>query len=201
MHIPKCNTSEIPVLSFQEALITRDEISYDPNRWIYIPNFYSEYRYVLGTKGKKPLICIGINPSTAAPDRLDRTLQSVERIAHFNGFDSFLMMNVYAQRATDPNHMEKECNAVLHSENLNAFSYVMDLCEGSPCIWAAWGTLIEKRPYLKDCVLDMVHLGLARNARWFTVGQRSVKGGHPHHPLYLKKDSCIEPFDIENYLR
>ena len=24
--------------------------------------------------------------------------------------------------------------------------------------------------------------------------------GHPHHPLYLRKDSTPEPFDVENYL-
>ena len=26
------------------------------------------------------------------------------------------------------------------------------------------------------------------------------KKGHPHHPLYLRKDSTPEPFDVENYL-
>jgi len=201
MHVPQSATIDISILSFREAQKSSDSLSYDPERWIYIPNFYSEYRYVLGTKGKNPLICIGINPSTAAPDALDRTLQSVERIAHFNGYDSFLMMNVYAQRATDPNHMEKECNLFLHAENLKAFSYVMDLCENEPSVWAAWGTLIEKRIYLKRCVLDMVSLGVKRNAKWYTAGARSVKGGHPHHPLYLKKDSVLEAFDIESYLR
>ena len=25
-------------------------------------------------------------------------------------------------------------------------------------------------------------------------------GEHPHHPLYLRKDSTPEPFDVENYL-
>ena len=74
---------------------------YDVSRWLYVPKVYSEYRYILGTRGKKPLICMGINPSTAIPDRLDNTLKSVERIALANGFDSFLMFNVYAQRATE----------------------------------------------------------------------------------------------------
>ncbi len=59
------------------------------SRWLYVPKVYSEYRYILGTRGKKPLICMGINPSTAIPDRLDNTLKSVERIALANGFDSF----------------------------------------------------------------------------------------------------------------
>ena len=90
---------------------------YDITKWLYAPNFYSEYRYILGTRGQKPLICIGINPSTAQPDDLDNTLKSVQRIALGNGYDSFLMFNVYAQRATDPDAMEKVCNPLLHREN------------------------------------------------------------------------------------
>ena len=34
---------------------------------------------------------------------------------------------------------------------------------------------------------------------WVTFGKRS-KAGHPHHPLYLRKDAVTEPFDIEEYL-
>ena len=89
--------------------------------------FYTEYRYLLGTRGEKPLVCIGINPSTAEPDRLDPTLQSVERVAKNNGYDSFLMFNVYAQRATRPNDMERVCNEALHRANMEAFDYILSL--------------------------------------------------------------------------
>ena len=94
------------------------QADYDVEKWLYAPPFYSEYRYILGTRGKNPLICIGINPSTARPDDLDNTLKSVERIAHGNGFDSFIMFNVYAQRATDPDAMEHSCNLQLKITNL-----------------------------------------------------------------------------------
>ncbi len=202
MHIPKSPTLEIPVLSFEEALIGSAEKKYDSDKWLYVPDFYSEYRYILGTKGKRPLVCIGINPSTAEPENLDNTLASVQRIAHFNGFDSFIMFNVYAQRATDPDHMEKELNPYLHAENMKAFEYVLSSSsDPSPSIWAAWGTIIEKRDYLRSCVLDMIKIGKEYNASWFTAGKRSKKEGHPHHPLYLKKDSLIDPFDVEEYLR
>ena len=200
MHIPKSTTLEIPVLSFEEALLGSPEKNYNADQWLYVPDFYSEYRYILGTKGKKPLICIGINPSTAEPDHLDNTLSSVQRIAHFNHFDSFIMFNVYAQRATDPDQMEKVLNPYMHAENMKAFEYVLSFSGETPAIWAAWGTIIEKREYLRSCVFDMIEIGKKYNANWFTVGKRSKKAGHPHHPLYLKKDSLIEPFDIETYL-
>jgi len=202
MHIPTCETTELELARFAPALeaANRPSSNYDAAKWLYVPNYYSEYRYILGTRGKKPLICVGINPSTAAPDDLDNTLKSVERIAHHNGFDSFIMFNVYAQRATNPDDMEWTYNQELHAENMKAFDYALSLDEGcAPAVWAAWGTIIEKRDYLPACVRDMIALGNARGARWFSAGKKSKKG-HPHHPLYLRKDSVLEEFDVESYV-
>lgn len=202
MHIPTCETNQLELVRFDQALEAASQPSpdYDVSQWLYVPNFYSEYRYILGTRGERPLICIGINPSTAAPDNLDNTLKSVERVALHNGYDSFIMFNVYAQRATDPDDMELTYNPELHRENMRAFDYALSLDRaGAPAVWAAWGTIIEKRDYLPDCVRDMIHIGAARHAVWYSAGKRSKKG-HPHHPLYLRKDSPLEPFDVEAYL-
>ena len=200
MHIPQGTTDQLELVTFQQALEAANTPNpyYDIDEWLYAPNFYSEYRYILGTRGKNPLICIGINPSTAQPGDLDNTLKSVERIALGNGFDSFIMFNVYAQRATDPDAMERTCNTMLHKENLEAFRYVLSISQ-SPAVWAAWGTIIEKRDYLPMCLRDMLRAGQEYGARWYCAGKVSKKG-HPHHPLYLRKDEKIRPFDIENYL-
>ena len=200
MHIPKGNTAELTLVTFRQALEAANtpSESYDIKKWLYAPNFYSEYRYILGTRGKNPLICIGINPSTAEPDNLDNTLKSVERIALGNGFDSFIMFNVYAQRATDPDAMEKVCNPMLHRENLEAFRYVLSISD-KPAVWAAWGAIIEKRDYLADCVRDMVAVGQEYGACWYCAGAITKKG-HPHHPLYLRKDEKLKPFDVAAYL-
>ena len=198
-HIPSSGTKDAEVLTFDEALRPTNA-DYDRDAWLYVPDRYSEYRYILGTRGVSSLICIGVNPSTAAPGALDNTLKSAERIALFNGYDSFIMFNVYAQRATIPDDMDREMNPFLHRENMKAFRYVLERSGGSPAVWAAWGAVIEKRPWLPRCVMDMVSEGRAYGARWFTAGPRS-KAGHPHHPLYLKKDTPLEPFtDLEAYL-
>ncbi|MBR5445315.1 MAG: DUF1643 domain-containing protein [Clostridia bacterium] len=199
-HIPLTDTENIPILPFAEALETVTADDYDRNRWLYVPDAYDEYRYILGTRGEKPLICIGINPSTARPDALDNTLKSVERVALANGYDSFLMMNVYAQRATDPKHMEKAENPILHRENLEAFRYVLSLAGENPAVWAAWGTIVKARTYLIDCMMDFVRIGEENHARWYTAGARSKNGGHPHHPLYLRKDAPLDPFDPVPYI-
>ena len=199
MHIPTADTTEIEVLSFDEALSSAarsDE--YDVSKWLYAPNFYSEYRYILGTRGKTPRICVGINPSTAKPDDLDNTLKSVQRIAAGNGFDSFLMFNVYAKRATRPDDMEKQCNLRLHEENMKAWRYLLSLAK-EPAVWAAWGAIIEKRKYLPRCVADMLAISREYDASWFCAGAIRKKG-HPHQPLYLRKDEKLKTFDTASYL-
>ena len=90
MHIPACESCELDILSFEEALrASGGRGDYDTCKWLYVPDHYADYRYILGTRGENPLICIGINPSTAQPGDLDNTLKSVERIALGNGYDSF----------------------------------------------------------------------------------------------------------------
>ena len=199
MHIPSCLTAETALLDFapalEEALLPQPD--YDVSKWLYVPHTYQEYRYLLGTRGERPLLCIGVNPSTAVPGNLDNTLKSVERVALHNGFDSFVMCNVYAQRATRPKDMERELNPRLHRENLAAFAYALSLSP-APAVWAAWGNIIEERQYLPLCVRDMAEAGGRYGARWYTAGTRSRRG-HPHHPLYLRKDSPLEEFDVEAY--
>ena len=200
MHIPQGPTVALDLEPFDEALAEalQPSADYDVTRWLYVPNRYSEYRYILGTRGRHPLICVGINPSTAAPDALDPTLQSAQRIALANGYDSFLMFNVYAQRATRPDDMEPALNPTLHAENRKAFRYLLSLSE-RPAVWAAWGNIIRKRAYLMDCMRDFAADGEAAGARWFTAGPL-LKSGQPHHPLYLRGDTRLLDFDISAYL-
>ena len=51
MHIPTCETQELEILSFNDALENEKNGSYeyDINKWIYVPNEYVDYRYILGT--------------------------------------------------------------------------------------------------------------------------------------------------------
>ena len=199
-HVPTVDIRRLGDIRFDIQLerALRPSPDYDVSQWLFVPNQYTEYRYILGTRGQKPLICIGINPSTARPGDLDPTLQSVERVARNNGFDSFIMFNVYAQRATSPDDMEPECNPELHRENMRAFAYALSL-NPRPVVWAAWGTIIEKRDYLPACLLDVLKAGEEAGAVWYCAGKVSKKG-HPHHPLYLRKDEKLRPFDIKSYL-
>lgn len=114
--------------------------------WIYECTDDNSARFILGTIGANPIICFGINPSTAEPNKLDRTVDYVSRIAEFNGYDSFVMLNVYPQRATNPKNLHKVFSPELKSENERHIAAIIG--GQNLTLWAAWGGLITKRKYL-----------------------------------------------------
>lgn len=166
-------------------------------KWLYEKNDNNTSRYVLGTVGNRPLVCIGINPSTAEPNKLDHTLQSVARISEANGFDSWIMLNIYPQRSTDPNGIDIHRKHSICEVNLVHIEKILK--EYNPTIWAAWGVNIIKRPYLINCLHEIANLADGYDCRWVEFGNRSMDG-HPHHPLYLKKSSSSCEFELKPYL-
>ena len=50
-----------------------------------------------------------------------------------------------------------------------------------------------------DLGKSLVSIGEEYGAAWVCAGKRSKKG-HPHHPLYLRKDEKVQPFDVSGYL-
>lgn len=70
--------------------------------WLYERTPDNSSRFVLGIDGANPLVCLGLNPSTAEPGHLDPTVSRVQEAARRNGFDGFIMLNVYPKRDTLP---------------------------------------------------------------------------------------------------
>ncbi len=165
--------------------------------WIYINTHDDDARFVLGETGERCLTCIGINPSTARPNDLDNTLRQVRNRAAMFGYDSWTMINVYPQRATNPDNLDSRINEEYHQQNLVEIEKL--LASTSVDLWAAWGTIITKRPYLKRCLADIITVAKKYDVNWFSIGNKS-KAGHPHHPLYLKKGLPLDAFDSEDYL-
>lgn len=156
-------------------------------------------RYSLGQEGKNPLICFGVNPSTAVPENLDPTVASVARYAQTKSYDGWLMFNLYPQRATNPDKMHKQFQKKIHEKNVAVIRDLAQNLQTELDIWCAWGTLIEKRPYLKRCLADIYDALSDFNCTYFTRGNIS-KAGHPHHPLYLRKDSPMDIFEMNTYM-
>lgn len=167
--------------------------------WIYKNKKDNSARYILGEHGKKPLVCFGINPSTAEPDNLDNTLRSVRNNSIRKNYDGWIMFNLYPQRATLPNNLHPKLDQEIHQENL---LHIKDIFStyGDLTVWAAWGGLIEKRPFLKECFMDIIKIVRPYKARWVCRG-KLVNNKHPHHPLYLGNHLPFRRFDVEGYVK
>lgn len=154
-------------------------------------------RFSLEKPGTKQLIVIGANPSTANSLQKDNTMGCVTWIAQKNGFDGFIMLNLYAQRSTSPNNLDKEFNVELHRENLKHIrTFFND--KYSPVVLLAFGNLIDKRNYLKQCFIDIVSVIQPSNPLWMQLGELTKKG-NPRHPLYHANDKLLN-FDMTLYL-
>lgn len=167
--------------------------------WLYQNTPDNLHRFSLGICTNPPLLCIGVNPSTATPERLDPTLKSVIRISQANQYDGWIMANLYPQRATKPNDMDLVINEEMHQQNLRTIDQLISNYNIRE-IWAVWGTLITKRDYLKSCLQQLYAVSQKHNCTWITYGALCIDW-HPRHPLYLKTNSEKTLFDIDNYLK
>jgi len=166
------------------------------SEWIYERSNDNRFRYVLGESGTCPLVCFGVNPSTATPERLDPTLTRVREWARRTDYDGWLMFNLYPERATDPRRLPRVRDGVCCGRNVATIRRVLGQMN-TPTIWAAWGNSITMRPYLTEClleVLEFVPVGLL----WVSTGLTTM--GHPRHPLYVPYTSRFLPFDIAGYM-
>lgn len=73
-------------------------------------------------------------------------------MAELNGYDSFLMLNIYPLRSTNPALLPKSPDLDLMKSNLEHIAKAL-ATNDSP-IWAAWGAFIEKRDYLIPALLN-----------------------------------------------
>lgn len=155
-------------------------------------------RYILGEKGNNPLFCIGINPSTAEPGHLDSTVNKVKTISYNNKYDGWIMLNIYPQRATQPNDLDQCCENENHKKNVAYIDKYLSKFD-RPTIWAAWGVLIEKRKFLLNCLEDIFNCSQKHHVQWIHFSKLTKKG-HPRHPLYLPLNAKKYNFDMRKYL-
>ena len=169
-----------------------------PETWIYERNADNSARFVLGTVGVNPLICIGVNPSTAAPGDLDRTVSKVSGFASRNGFDSWVMLNLYPQRSTDPRGMHLAHVRELKLENERR---ILELINGRRLtLLAAWGELIKTRAYLTPMLAGIVSIADGSGCDWVSIGD-ALKSGHPRHPSRASYSWPLRAFEVSGYLR
>ena len=167
--------------------------------WVYAasdPADENSPRYMLGEpSGPNPLVCFGINPSTATPGDLDPTLKRVKERAKREGYDGWLMFNVYPQRSTNPKGIHQNLHQNIHQENLKIIREVLGNSDYT--IWASWGGNIERRPYLIECLAEIGEV-VGPDNQWKKIGE--TNRGHPRHPIATSYKQNLTSFDIGEYL-
>lgn len=123
--------------------------------------------------GDRLIMWIGLNPSTADEQQLDPTLTRIRSFSQREGFDGFVMTNLFGLRTPYPDEMMKDADPV-GAENDAALLAAADRCEQ---IVAAWGV-----SGVYQARAEAVAKLFAGRELW-CLG--STQDGHPRHPLYV----------------
>lgn len=164
---------------------------------IYECNEGDSARFLLGTSGKPTLIVVGLNPSTATSEKSDTTVSKVKKAAQNSGYNGFVMTNLYPLRSTNPHELPKNHSAELLTENIKRIERIAS-SEMNPFFWAAWGSDIVLRPYLKQAMIELNQMVKRVNGQWVQFGDLTQRN-HPRHPSRLSYDWKFKEFDIAKY--
>ncbi|WP_375585258.1 DUF1643 domain-containing protein [Cyclobacterium xiamenense] len=156
-------------------------------------------RFVLSTKGSNPLFVIGLNPNKANDETPDHTIKKVHGFAIRNNYDSFMMLNLYAQRTLYPEALHKEIKRELHQENITQIQSVLKNIKSASFL-AAWGGNIKIRSYLLMCLNDLVGVTSNHNINWIKIGDLT-KSLHPRHPSRPGYNQGLSKFDLQAYMK
>jgi len=148
------------------------------------------YRYTLEhhwdeLMPRKRIMWIGLNPSTADERKLDNTLMRVKGYSTRWGYNCFVMTNLFAFRATEPDDMKREADPVGPDND----DVLIRLAQESGHIIACWGNHGVHRDRNR-LVLDMLKLIAGKPLHCLTINA----DGSPHHPLYLPKELQPVPY-------
>ena len=154
-------------------------------KWVYETNDDNSARFVLGqifNDVGKTLLCFGINPSTACPMCIDNTIRKIISICANNGYDNWIMLNIYPQRATNPDSIHLQCDENLTAQNMLHIKSIVEKYTDSDVL-LAYGNLITKRKYLKKCLDEILNELVTKRDKKLKV-IKITKKGNPVHPLY-----------------
>jgi hypothetical protein len=176
-----------------EWMDKREEI---PNGWIYLGD--ETERYILGQPGNRNMLVFGVNPSTATPgdNNIDPTVRKVRKLTAEDGYDGWIMVNLYPLRATDPRELPQKEDKKLLEKNLKVLKALVKAYR-IDAVWAAWGNTIDTRFYLGDTLYN-IQEELEGDFQWYYRGAMT-KDGNPRHPLYMKSGENYEWFPAGDY--
>lgn len=150
-----------------------------------------QYRYSLaiGWNPFKPLlIAICLNPSTATHLVNDPTVERMCRRAQKQGFGGFVMLNLFAYRATDPKDMKAQEDPVGPENDAVLLSWFMQAAVAGHTVMCGWGAHGDHQDRDVQVMNLMAHAGVK------PVCLEVTANGKPKHPLYVGYDKQFVEF-------
>ncbi len=126
---------------------------------------------------------IGLNPSTADEHQLDPTLRRIRDFSARWGYAYFVMLNLFAWRATDPTDMKAAGDPVGPDND----EWIARWSSGVDCVMLAWG---EHGIHLGR---DQAVLGFLDRRKTYCLERNA--SGQPKHPLYVSRTAAPALFD------
>ena len=144
------------------------------------------YRYWLHRRwsdGPNDLWC-ALNPSTADAELDDPSVRRMVGFSRRDGAGGLYLWNAYALRATDPAALWSHRDPVgeTNDEVLRA------LARHARRVIVAWGANAE---HARALLVWRALAGMA-HGRVYCLGR--TKSGAPRHPLYVRRDTPLEPW-------
>ena len=152
-------------------------------------------RLLLKKNGKKPLLVLGLNPSTADEKNPDATIRKIMGFAERWGYDSFIMINVYPLRCTLPSDLPKEFDEDLHIQNYRIIEEVVSSLEDTEVL-VCYGDNITIQPYLEFCKSEILKMfSDYSKLKLVRISDLTIKG-NPRHPCRLSYKSPKLDFEV-----
>lgn len=149
-----------------------------------------QYRYTLTRPPLAPYpdrgtaaFCM-LNPSTADATLDDPTIRRCRGFAERWGCNGITVVNLYALRSKDPRALWNHADPV-GPMNDYWLRLVARECGGMVCAWGA-----NAKP---ERVAQAVQALRAAGAKLYCLG--TTKDGHPRHPLYVRGDQPLVPWE------
>jgi len=147
------------------------------------------YRYVLTRTwdATAPAVTwIMLNPSTADAMKDDPTIRRCKAFARREGFGGMSVVNLFGLRATDPRTLREHPDPVGPANDW----FLRLHAQAAPRAVAAWGAHGALRGRVAE-VAGM--LAVSPGVRLECLGV--TKDGHPRHPLYVRSDAPLIPWE------
>ena len=171
------------------------------------PPYNDNVRFVLKKEGYNPLIILGLNPSTANEVKSDKTIDKIRgfidrwKVNEKKNYDSFIMINLYPLRETDPSKLRaKFKDSDLHNKNLTVIESLLNEYPESEVL-VSYGDSIDKITWMKECRDDVLKLlSMFPKLKLFQLGDLTGSK-NPRHPSRLAYSTELKRFinPFENY--